>query len=402
VVALAPSVLSLSSLAGGHSAVGHRRLAITWPHDGTVHPRRRSTSHRSSPSPADLRRWRHHLADERAEAAVYRDLAGRRTGEERDILLALAAAEGRHEQHWLALLGEDVGKPRRSDLSSRILGFLARHFGSVFVLALAQRAEARSRYDADVDATKTMAADERIHGEVVRALAARGRNRLSGSFRAAVFGANDGLVSNLALVLGISASGVSNHTVLVTGAAGLLAGALSMGAGEYVSVRSQRELLQASTPDPQAGAAVPALDVDANELALVYRARGMNETEAAERAAAILSRQPLSGGQIGLGATDSAEHEAVGTGLRAAMSSFCFFATGALVPVLPYLAGLQGVAALVVAAVLVGIALVGTGVIVGLLSGGPPLRRALRQLLIGYGAAAVTYLLGLLLGTGLG
>ena len=75
-----------------------------------------------------------------------------------------------------------------------------------------------------------------------------GRNRLSGSFRAAVFGANDGLVSNLALVLGVSASGVSTQTVLVTGLAGLLAGALSMGAGEYVSVRSQRELLDASSP----------------------------------------------------------------------------------------------------------------------------------------------------------
>jgi vacuolar iron transporter family protein len=340
------------------------------------------------------------LADERAEAAVYRDLAGRRTGEERQILLALAAAEARHEKHWLTLLGDDVGKPRRGDVRSRILGFLARHFGSVFVLALAQRAEARSTYDVDVDATATMAADERIHGEVVRALAARGRSRLSGSFRAAVFGANDGLVSNLALVLGISASGVSNNTVLVTGAAGLLAGALSMGAGEYVSVRSQRELLQASTPDPHAGAAVPALDVDANELALVYRARGMSEAEAAKHADEILGKHMSATGQFGFTATDSAEHEAVGTGLRAGVSSFCFFASGALIPVLPYLFGLQGVVALVVAAVLVGIALIGTGVIVGLLSGGPPLRRALRQLLIGYGAAAVTYLLGLLLGTG--
>ncbi|MDT5013790.1 MAG: vacuolar iron transporter family protein, partial [Mycobacterium sp.] len=373
------------------------------PHHGLVQPRLPDEPRRPAPSAADLRRWRQHLADERAEAAVYRDLAGRRTGEERDILLALAAAEARHEQHWLTLLGEHVGKPRRGDVRSRILGFLARHFGSVFVLALAQRAEARSTYDADVDATATMAADERIHGEVVRALAARGRNRLSGSFRAAVFGANDGLVSNLALVLGISASGVSNHTVLITGAAGLLAGALSMGAGEYVSVRSQQELLQASTPDPHAGAAVPALDVDANELALVYRARGMSEAEAVQHANEILgNRGTATTGQIGLSATDPAEHEAIGTGLRAAVSSFCFFASGALMPVLPYLLGVQGAAALVVAAVLVGIALIGTGVIVGLLSGGPPLRRGLRQLFIGYGAAAVTYLLGLLLGTGVG
>ena len=101
-----------------------------------------------------------------------------------------------------------------------------------------------------LDATSAMAADERIHGEVVRGLAARGRSRLSGTFRAAVFGANDGLVSNLALILGIGASGASTHAVLVAGVAGLLAGALSMGAGEYVSVRSQRELLEASVPDP--------------------------------------------------------------------------------------------------------------------------------------------------------
>ena len=120
----------------------------------------------------------------------------------------------------------------------------------MFVLALAQRAEDRSPYNADPDATLTMAADERIHGEVVRGLASRGRNRLSGSFRAAVFGANDGLVSNLSLILGIGASGVATHIILLTGLAGFLAGALSMGAGEYVSVRSQRERLEASTPVP--------------------------------------------------------------------------------------------------------------------------------------------------------
>ena len=334
---------------------------------------------------------------------MYRDLAGRRTGEERQILLALADAEGRHEQHWRTLLGDRVGKPRRAALRTRMLGLLARHLGSVFVLALAQRAESRSTYDTDTDATAAMAADERMHAEVVRALATRGRSRLSGTFRAAVFGANDGLVSNLSLVLGISASGVSNHTVLVTGLAGLLAGALSMGAGEYVSVNSQRELLQASTPDPQAGAALSHLDVDANELALVYRARGMSEADALARARVVLG----AGGTEFSGAPADAApstdgHEAVGTGLGAALSSFGFFASGALIPVLPYLFGLQGHVAVLVAAVLVGAALLGTGVVVGLLSGGPPLRRAVRQLLIGYGAAAATYLLGLLVGAGVG
>ena len=353
-------------------------------------------------SEANVRRWRRHLADERAEAAIYRDLAQRREGEARDILLALAAAESRHEEHWLRLLGDRVGKPARVNLPTRLLGFLARHFGSVFVLALVQRAESRSTYEADADATPTMAADERIHEEVVRGLAAQGRSSLSGSFRAAVFGANDGLVSNLALVLGVSASGVSNHTVLVTGLAGLLAGALSMGAGEYVSVRSQRELLEASHPNPEATTALPKLDVDANELALVYRARGMSTEEANTHAAEVLRNSTPGSATHVIGAGSADEHAAIGTAFGAALASFCSFASGALIPVLPYLAGLQGTAALVTAATLVGITLLCTGVIVGLLSGGPPLRRALRQLLIGFGAAGVTYLLGLLFGTAAG
>jgi VIT1/CCC1 family predicted Fe2+/Mn2+ transporter len=351
----------------------------------------------SSPATgSDLRRWRQYLADEIAEAAVYRDLAGRRTGEEREILLALAEAEGRHAAHWQELLGDQVGAPRRGDIRTRFLGFLARTFGSVFVLALAQRAEARSPYESDADATPAMAADERIHGEVVRGLAARGRNRLSGTFRAAVFGANDGLVSNLALVIGVSASGVATHVVLITGVAGLLAGALSMGAGEYVSVRSQRELLEASSPDPAANTALPHLDVDANELTLVYRARGMSADEAQEHADAVLRDHSLSS----FSAAEVDQHEAVGTGFGAALSSFCFFASGAIIPIIPYLFGLGGYLAVIIAAGLVGLALLGTGAVVGLLSGGPPLRRALRQLTIGFGAAAVTYLLGLLFNAG--
>jgi VIT1/CCC1 family predicted Fe2+/Mn2+ transporter len=342
----------------------------------------------------DLRRWRKYLTDEIAEAAVYRDLAGRRTGEEREILLALADAEGRHAAHWQQLLGDEAGRLRRGDIRTRMLGLLARTFGSVFVLALAQRAEARSPYEADADATPAMAADERIHGEVVRGLAARGRNRLSGSFRAAVFGANDGLVSNLALVVGVGAAGVAPHVVLLTGVAGLIAGALSMGAGEYVSVRSQRELLEASAPDPATNTALPNLDVNTNELMLVYRARGLSADEARVRADAVLADHSLAS----FSAAEGDEHEAVGTGLRAAVSSFCFFASGAVIPIIPYLFGLTGFLAAAIAALLVSLALLGTGAVVGLLSGGPPLRRALRQLAIGLGAATVTYLLGLAFG----
>src|SRR4051812_25418880 len=240
-------------------------------------------------TPAALRKWRGRLADEREESKVYRDLAGRRTGEEREILLELAEAEERHAAHWANLLGDDIGPEKRGDVRMRVLAWLARHFGSVFVLALAQRAETRSPYDNDADATPAMAADERVHEEVVRGLAARGRARVSGTFRAAVFGANDGLVSNLALVLGVTGGGASATTVLLTGLAGLLSGALSMGAGEYVSVRSQRELLAASAPDiSDAHRVLPQLDLDANELALVYRARGVPADEARRRADAVL------------------------------------------------------------------------------------------------------------------
>jgi VIT1/CCC1 family predicted Fe2+/Mn2+ transporter len=351
----------------------------------------------SAQNPRAIKRWRQYLADERAEAAVYRELASRREGEEREILLALADAEGRHEAHWIELLGDNIGKPLKGELRTRFLGVLARRFGSVFVLALAQRAEGRSPYDSDSDATHAMAADEAIHEEVVRGLAARGRNRLSGTFRAAVFGANDGLVSNLSLVLGVTAAGIPPAAVLATGVAGLLAGALSMGAGEYVSVRSQRELLEASSPNPEADRALPFLDVDSNELELVYRARGMTPEEATARARQVL-------GSIGQTApvpvpgTWQDPNEAVGTGLGAAASSFCFFASGAVIPLIPYFFGLQGLTAALIAAGLVGIALLGTGSIVGLLSGASPLKRALRQLLIGYAAAAATYLLGLLFG----
>ena len=362
--------------------------------------------HQAQPSPSNIKRWRQYLADERAEAAVYRDLAQNREGEERAILLALAEAEGRHEAHWLALLGEHAGKPKRASARSRFLGFLARHFGSVFVLALAQRAEGRSPYAKDPNATEAMAADEQIHEEVVRGLATRGRNRLAGTFRAAVFGANDGLVSNLSLVMGMAASGVASSVVLLSGIAGLLAGAMSMGAGEFISVRSQRELLAATRPTQVTLAVAPKLDLEHNELLLVYLARGMSreaaEHRVAERTGLLscdcdpsLSLQPEL-------PEEADQHEAVGTAWGAALSSFCFFASGAIIPILPFLFGLTGVTALVVAGALVGISLMATGAAVGLLSGTSPLTRGLRQLAIGLGAAAITYLLGLLFGTAVG
>ncbi|MBO0978982.1 VIT1/CCC1 family protein [Microbacterium sp. SD291] len=357
----------------------------------------------ADPTPADRRRWARYLVEERAEGFVYQKLAARRTGEEREILLSLADAERRHEQHWLGLLGGEPARLPRAGIRSRLLGWMAGRFGSIFVLALAQSAEARSPYDTEHYATPAMRADEKVHYEVVRGLAARGRRRLSGSFRAAVFGANDGLVSNLALVLGIGATGVSSAFVLFSGIAGLLAGALSMGAGEFVSVRSQRELLAATEANENAAASAGDLDIDENELALVYRARGMDQTEALARAhrivaAARAGAQRASTGPVRLHGGD--DHDVVGSDWTAAVSSFLLFASGAIVPVLPWIFGLEGTTAIIVALVLVGVALLSTGAMVGILSGGPPLRRALRQLAIGVGAAAITYLLGLLFGVG--
>jgi VIT1/CCC1 family predicted Fe2+/Mn2+ transporter len=173
-----------------------------------------------------------------------------------------------------------------------------------------------------------------------------------------------------------------------------------MGAGEYVSVRSQRELLQSTQPDPRSHSALPHLDVGANELALVYRARGMDPAQAEEHARTVLATLHLDSAAPETVEVDP--HEAVGSAPYAAISSFCFFASGALIPVLPYLLGATGWTAVSIAAVLVGLSLLGTGAVVGILSGASPLKRALRQLGIGYGAAAATYLLGLTFGANTG
>ena len=358
----------------------------------------------TSPSPAQIKRWRRYLADEESEARIYRYLARRAEGTDREILLQVAEAEKRHQQHWRDMLGEHANVHVRPSMQSLVLQFLAKNFGSVFILAMAQRAESRSPYAEDPDATEEMAADEAIHEEIIRALATSGREKLSGNFRAAVFGANDGLVSNLALTMGITASGASSSMVLLSGIAGLLAGALSMAAGEFVSVRSQRELLDASQPTQVTLRVAHDLDLDSNELELIYRARGMEPEAAHHRAMERFGYMDcdcdpsLSHRED----EDREENVALGTDIGAAAASFAFFASGALVPILPYIFGLSGVFAMVLSLLFVGAALGFTGGVVGLLSGASPLKRGIRQILIGFGAAFVTYLLGLAFGTTVG
>ncbi|WP_376783836.1 VIT1/CCC1 transporter family protein [Corynebacterium stationis] len=356
------------------------------------------------PTRQQIARWRKYLANERAEAAVYRELARKKKGEERDILLKLADAESRHEQYWQEKLGEYVGMPQKPDLNTQFMGWMAKNFGSVFTLALMQSAESRTPYLDDEDASEQLAADERVHAEVVRGLAIQGREKISGSFRAAVFGANDGLVSNLALVIGVMGSGAPTSTLLLTGVSGLLAGALSMAAGEYVSVKSQGELLEASRPAAPATQLAGELDVDANELALIYRARGMSHDEAEAKAQAVFhvlqertaAADASSHAHAEPAVEEEKSHGIIGEAWSAALSSFCFFATGALIPIIPFIFGMDVLPGAIVAIVLVSLALMTTGGITGLISGKPPLLRALRQLAIGLGAAGITYLLGLL------
>jgi len=346
------------------------------------------------PRAASVRRWRRRLADEAGRGRAL-PLAGRpprRRGP------GDPARYRRRRGTARRALGAAAGRRRRPAAARQPADQGARGAGPPVRVGVHPRAGAAGGEpyaDADADATRAMAADERVHEEVVRGLAARGRARVSGTFRAAVFGANDGLVSNLALVLGVSGGGVAANTILLTGLAGLLAGPLSMGAGEWISVRSQRELLTASAPGPGTQALVPHLDVDANELALVYRARGMPADEAQRRADVVLGSL-----EVPPEASSSDALEAVGSDFAAALSSFAFFASGAAMPVLPFAIGLSTGVALVAACLLVGFTLLVTGAIVGVLSGGPPLARALRQLMIGFGAAGITYAVGSLAGAG--
>jgi VIT1/CCC1 family predicted Fe2+/Mn2+ transporter len=342
-------------------------------------------------------RYRRRLAQEQRAAAVYRALAAKRSGQDREILLALARAEDRHAAHWAAKLRPAQRPGSEPGRRSRLLGWLARRLGSLVVLGLVQRAEAGGHYDADAEATAAMAADERVHALVVSGLAQQQRARASGWFRAAVFGANDGLVSNFSLVAGMAGAGSSSTVILLAGLAGLLAGALSMAAGEYVSVRSQRELLEAAAHELDPATLAALRDHEASELALVFRARGSSPEQAEQQAAALLGEDDAEAAATEV----EAGEDVVGSAGAAAGSSFVAFASGAVIPILPFFLS-SGRTAIVMSAVLVGVALFATGATVGVLTGGPLLRRGLRQLAIGAGAAVATYALGRVFGATLG
>jgi vacuolar iron transporter family protein len=365
-------------------------------------------------------RFRALLESERQSAALYRGLAEGATGERQEIFRQLAAVEDKHAAHWaekLAALGEPIPDQRNVGLRTRALSWLARRFSVDAVLPLVERAEHADAglYDADPDAAPGMAVDERSHARVLTRLREEGpaggddprgiarrerwhRNDRSGALRAAVFGVNDGLVSNTSLVMGFAGSGAASATVLFAGLAGLLAGALSMAAGEYISMRSQREAYQREIAleaeelrdDPEA---------EAEELALIYRAKGLDEEEAERVATTIMKDKDaaldtMAREELGL------DPDELGSPWSAAVSSLISFALGAVVVVLPYFFG-SGLVALVAAVVLAALALFGVGTALGLLNGRAALRSGVRQLVIGGGAALVVFGIGHLIGTGI-
>jgi VIT1/CCC1 family predicted Fe2+/Mn2+ transporter len=229
---------------------------------------------------------------------------------------------------------------------------------------------------------------------------ARHRNALGGGLRAAVFGVNDGLVSNVSLVLGVAGSGAPSGYVLTAGVAGLLAGALSMAAGEYVSVRSQREMYEYQIAlEREELAEYP--EEEAEELALIYQARGVELEPAREVSRALLSNPQaaldvLAREELGLNPDD------LGSPWQAATSSFIAFALGAAVPLVPFLSGLTGSTATGAAVGITLVALFGVGLGLSLFTGREALRSALRMVLIGGGAGAVSYLVGHAVGVAIG
>ncbi|MET7700446.1 VIT1/CCC1 transporter family protein [Streptomyces sp. NPDC005485] len=218
-----------------------------------------------------------------------------------------------------------------------------------------------------------------------------------GWLRPAVFGAMDGLVSNLALMTGVAGGDVSHRTIVITGLAGLAAGAFSMAAGEYTSVASQRELVEAELDVERRELRKHPMDEE-RELAELYEARGV-ERELAREVAKQLSRDPEQALEIHareeLG-IDPGDLPSPGV---AAVSSFGSFALGALLPVLPYL---LGAAALWPALLLAMFGLFACGAVVAKVTARSWWYSGLRQLALGGAAAGVTYALGSLFGTAVG
>jgi VIT1/CCC1 family predicted Fe2+/Mn2+ transporter len=356
-------------------------------------------------------RLREMYADEINGGALFRGLAEYAEPQRRDVFMTLAAAEERHAAHWEGLLREAGVEPRAPRLPFRVraLVFLARHLGTEAVLPLMLRTEAAEadRYQADAEATDVMVHQERAAGRTIAAMQGiseggriarsegRHRGEVGGVLRAVVFGVNDGLVSNFSLVMGVAGGTSNNSIVILAGIAGLVAGAFSMASGEWISIRSQRELYENELRIEQEELrAFP--EEERDELEMIYRAKGLSHDAARTLVDTLMNRNDV--------ALDTLAREELGLDPAtlqspwvAAGSSFLAFALGASLPVIPFLFG-SGAAPTIVAAVLSIVALFGVGAATSIFTGRHAGRAGLRMALMGAVVAAVTFGIGTLVG----
>jgi len=368
----------------------------------------------------DLRRFRSNRQDEVDSAAQYRAMADAEpdTGVAR-IYRELADVEDKHAAFWEARIrerGVEPG-PRRASWRARVLAWTARRFGPRAILPTVAQREAVGRNDyvgQSETAHTRMPAQERSHARVLQAMLNRpsgvagnelarveGRHRNVGgnALRAAVLGANDGLCSNLALVMGVAGASTSSHAILVTGVAGLLAGACSMALGEWVSVTSSRELAERELHvERDELAAAP--EEEREELQLIYEAKGIPKDEARQLSQRLLddhgaALDVLAREELGIDPADLG-----GSPRVAAITSFLLFAFGAVFPVLPFLVT-DGPTAVIASLVVSSVALFAIGAAITLFTGRPVWISGGRQTLLGLAAAGLTFGLGHLLGASL-
>jgi VIT1/CCC1 family predicted Fe2+/Mn2+ transporter len=368
--------------------------------------------------PEDIDRYRTNWRGEIDGAALYRTMAEMTTQPQlAEVYRRLAAIEEKHAQFWEQQL-RAAGRPvpsRRPSWRARTLSWLAKRFGAPFVLPTLATMEQADRhlYDAQPEARQTMMpADERSHARLLSLIAGswpagiegrtlarlEGRHRAVGgnALRAAVLGANDGLVSNLSLVMGVTGAQVSDQGVLITGLAGLLAGACSMAMGEWLSVQSARELSQRQLAiEAEEIRAVP--HEEQQELALIYEAKGLTADDARKVASELMADEGK--------ALEALAHEELGidpmelggSPWEAAAMSFALFAVGAVLPVAPFTV-LTGMHAIVASLCVSAVALFVIGAAITLFTGRNALYAGTRQLLFGSAAAGLTYGIGRLLG----
>jgi len=363
-----------------------------------------------------LRNWK----AERDSAALYQALAAiERNSSLSSVFTKLAASEREHSTFWeerLRSMGHLVPQFQPS-LRTRMLTHLARQFGVAFVIpSITSRELAdRDHYSDQEDARAAgLAQEERGHAAVMRTIGNyapppgeaqaegaswRGSN-LANNLRAAVLGANDGLVSNFCLLMGVAGGGGQRSTILLSGVAGLFAGACAMALGEWLSVTNAREMAVRQI-DQQVENAHATSTLEGRELALIYEAKGMTEDDARRAADKILAEEP--------GAVDTLVREALGfepahlgaNPVSAASVSFVLFAFGAIMPLLPFF-GLATRAGIIESAAVSLMALFGLGLVTSFFNGRTPLFSGARQVVIGAAAALITYWVGRIFGAVVG